>query len=457
MRYYDRMRARAGFTLIELLVVIAIIAVLAAILFPVFARAREKARQSSCLNNQRQIAVAIQIYLQDNNFKFMPADGVWSTRLNLAAGIFSCPSISKPVGFKGSGSTPSYGFNAVLFGAAMGDVVTPAMCPMTADYNVITPRKIYQISNWNTDLAPRHDNGVTMSFADGHVTWENIGQTPVPTTGSMTSLTSATSQGFLAVLISRGYNPYDGGKSILSYKPQIGVHMAGANTPTYGATTLSIPTGAVYQGGSAPTIAIWADISPSGVNGVYQDVGLGLFLSTAEVTATPTAGNATNVSNGVFVGESNGESWVTQNVNSYYGPSTGLAAAYPSWITTGTTYKNFCFSYTMNPASLGASGINGYFNRIFAVLTPSTTAAQQSDAAMVVSLYGYNSGTTVPLSSKNATAPQILAASSAKGVINWATLVGNNNAGLMANSNGTIYGYCQNVNVTYYPAQPPMQ
>ncbi|MFP3905123.1 MAG: prepilin-type N-terminal cleavage/methylation domain-containing protein, partial [Armatimonadota bacterium] len=54
-----------GFTLIELLVVIAIIAILAAILFPVFARAREKARQSSCLSNVKQLATAHAMYVQD--------------------------------------------------------------------------------------------------------------------------------------------------------------------------------------------------------------------------------------------------------------------------------------------------------------------------------------------------------------------------------------------------------
>src|SRR3990172_12734890 len=59
------MRRRQGFTLIELLVVIAIIAILAAILFPVFARARENARKSSCQSNHKQIGVAVMMYSQD--------------------------------------------------------------------------------------------------------------------------------------------------------------------------------------------------------------------------------------------------------------------------------------------------------------------------------------------------------------------------------------------------------
>jgi prepilin-type N-terminal cleavage/methylation domain-containing protein/prepilin-type processing-associated H-X9-DG protein len=65
------MRRRA-FTLIELLVVIAIIAILAAILFPVFAKAREKARQTACLSNSRQIATAIISYVQDYDERFPP-------------------------------------------------------------------------------------------------------------------------------------------------------------------------------------------------------------------------------------------------------------------------------------------------------------------------------------------------------------------------------------------------
>jgi prepilin-type N-terminal cleavage/methylation domain-containing protein/prepilin-type processing-associated H-X9-DG protein len=58
-------RRRVGFTLIELLVVIAIIAILAAILFPVFAQAREKARQTACLSNNKQIGTGLMMYMQD--------------------------------------------------------------------------------------------------------------------------------------------------------------------------------------------------------------------------------------------------------------------------------------------------------------------------------------------------------------------------------------------------------
>src|SRR6187402_3046897 len=64
------MNKRIGFTLIELLVVIAIIAILAAILFPVFAQVREKVRQTSCASNQKQIGLAFLQYVQDNDERF---------------------------------------------------------------------------------------------------------------------------------------------------------------------------------------------------------------------------------------------------------------------------------------------------------------------------------------------------------------------------------------------------
>jgi prepilin-type N-terminal cleavage/methylation domain-containing protein/prepilin-type processing-associated H-X9-DG protein len=65
--------SKGGFTLIELLVVIAIIALLAAILFPVFARARENARKSSCLNNVKQVGLGFMQYAQDNDETFFVA------------------------------------------------------------------------------------------------------------------------------------------------------------------------------------------------------------------------------------------------------------------------------------------------------------------------------------------------------------------------------------------------
>ncbi len=74
--YFHRRRTSRGFTLIELLVVIAIIAILAAILFPVFAKAREKARQTSCASNEKQIGLAMIQYCQDND-GYVPSQNVY--------------------------------------------------------------------------------------------------------------------------------------------------------------------------------------------------------------------------------------------------------------------------------------------------------------------------------------------------------------------------------------------
>jgi len=90
---------RQAFTLIELLVVIAIIAILAAILFPVFAKVREKARQTSCANNCRQLGLAVMQYIQDNDeaFPTIPYDVQTNFTTNLqpyikSTLVISCPS-----------------------------------------------------------------------------------------------------------------------------------------------------------------------------------------------------------------------------------------------------------------------------------------------------------------------------------------------------------------------------
>ena len=79
MSFFNKLNK--GFTLIELLVVIAIIAILAAILFPVFAQAREKARQTSCLSNMKQIGLSVRMYLEDYDqcYPFQAGDQEWVT------------------------------------------------------------------------------------------------------------------------------------------------------------------------------------------------------------------------------------------------------------------------------------------------------------------------------------------------------------------------------------------
>ncbi len=67
-------KRRCGFTLIELLVVIAIIAILAAILFPVFSRARESARRTKCIGNLRQLGTALHLYAEDNKDRYPPTE-----------------------------------------------------------------------------------------------------------------------------------------------------------------------------------------------------------------------------------------------------------------------------------------------------------------------------------------------------------------------------------------------
>jgi prepilin-type N-terminal cleavage/methylation domain-containing protein/prepilin-type processing-associated H-X9-DG protein len=134
MRAQSGPQPGAGFTLIELLVVIAIIAILAAILFPVFAQAREKARQTSCLSNMKQIGTGMMMYTQDFDESFPPAvDGNYVQWYELVfpyikngnkagnqlaygrGGVWDCPSFPDSGDATIDGQAQRYGAHDSLF------------------------------------------------------------------------------------------------------------------------------------------------------------------------------------------------------------------------------------------------------------------------------------------------------------------------------------------------------
>ncbi len=157
---------RRGFTLIELLVVIAIIAILAAILFPVFARARDAARTTACRSNLKQLATGLMLYVQDYDERFPRSNqdvsaadcaaapgGCWSAGLIFwqqmaqtyarSFGIMSCPSGTRTPVASGQYFWGHYGANRQIMrrrrgadaadSAAMAEIAAPASTYLCLD------------------------------------------------------------------------------------------------------------------------------------------------------------------------------------------------------------------------------------------------------------------------------------------------------------------------------------
>ncbi|MGQ9731813.1 MAG: DUF1559 family PulG-like putative transporter [Candidatus Zipacnadales bacterium] len=205
---------RRGFTLIELLVVIAIIAILAAILFPVFAKAREKARQASCTSNMKQMALSLLMYNSDYDEKYPNAIGSagyrgwyicnfpntgwhWSAACQpyiKNTQLYRCPSSSdRSVGTPNTRPSVSYSFNGLLANSSESQVRAPAKCVMVVeegsdafigyadDQSFITGPAAadalpYRANYTQGGLGVRgniqlHAGGHVLAYCDGHAKW----------------------------------------------------------------------------------------------------------------------------------------------------------------------------------------------------------------------------------------------------------------------------------------------
>jgi len=186
---------RHAFTLIELLVVIAIIAILAAILFPVFAKAREKARQSSCLSNTKQIGLALMQYTHDFDEKyfryyqntaggFTPIGETAARSCYVCLGdvlqpyikniqIFGCPSVSTaPPGLYHQCYAMNCALNAQSMAAVPSAANVIAVAEATCHY--INPSGCWTDGTHAIGYRLRpttHNEGSNLAYADGHGKW----------------------------------------------------------------------------------------------------------------------------------------------------------------------------------------------------------------------------------------------------------------------------------------------
>ena len=157
LRLEKSSRPRGGFTLIELLVVIAIIAILAAILFPVFQKVRENARRASCQSNMKQIGLGITQYTQDADEKFPSGNtgggAGWASQVYpfiKSSGVYHCPDDSG-----GNGARPSiysYAMNGNLTGVGPGAYVSAlSLAALSAPANTVLATETEDCDNTYAD------------------------------------------------------------------------------------------------------------------------------------------------------------------------------------------------------------------------------------------------------------------------------------------------------------------